>query len=226
MTPALRMLNLIGHITSSVGWLGAVAGFLVLSIAGLTSQNAEVVRGAYLSMNLIGKFVIVPLCLVALLTGVVQSSGTHWGLLRHYWVLVKLSLTVFATIVLLKKVPLIGYAARRAAESKFSSADLHMAGTGLAIHAASGLLVLFVVTTLSVLKPWGLTSYGRRKLQEQRETYISVPMSNALALSDADNEIIGDGLPHGLKTFFAFIGVVVAVFLLLHITGHGLHHIH
>ncbi len=40
---------------------------------------------------------------------------------RHYWVLVKLLLTIFATIVLLMKMPLIGYAARRAAETTVRS---------------------------------------------------------------------------------------------------------
>jgi hypothetical protein len=84
MTPALRKLNLTAHVISSVGFLGGVASFLVLSMAGLTSQDAETVRGAYLAMNLIGQFIIVPLCLAALLTGIVQSLGTEWGLLRYY----------------------------------------------------------------------------------------------------------------------------------------------
>ncbi len=84
MTPALRKLNLTAHVTSSVGWLGAVASFLVLSIAGLTSENADSVRGAYVAMNLIGQFMIVPLSLAALATGLIQSLGTHWGLFRHY----------------------------------------------------------------------------------------------------------------------------------------------
>src|SRR5712691_5373000 len=101
MTPALRKLSFTAHVTSSVGWLGAVASFLVLSIAGLTSQDAETVRGAYLAMNLLGQFIIVPLSLAALLTGLVQSLGTHWGLFRHYWVLVKLTLTIGATLLLL-----------------------------------------------------------------------------------------------------------------------------
>src|SRR5262245_60380762 len=101
MTPALRKLNLTAHVTSSVGWLGAVAGFLALSIAGLASRDAEIVRSAYIAMNLIGLFVIVPLGAVALLTGVVQSLGSHWGLFRHYWVLVKFVLTVAATVLLL-----------------------------------------------------------------------------------------------------------------------------
>src|SRR5712691_1257570 len=101
MTPRLRKLALTAHITCSVGWLGAVASFLVLSIAGLTSQDAEVVRGAYLAMNLIGLFIIVPTSLAALTTGLVQALGSQWGLLRHYWVLVKFLLAIFATIALL-----------------------------------------------------------------------------------------------------------------------------
>ena len=83
MRPALRKLNLTAHVTVSVGWLGAVAAFLVLGIAGLTSQDADIVRGAYLSMNLIGQLIIVPLSLAALLTGLVQSLVTPWGLAGH-----------------------------------------------------------------------------------------------------------------------------------------------
>ena len=40
MTPRVRKWALTAHIAFSVGWLGAVAGFLVLSIAGLTSRDA------------------------------------------------------------------------------------------------------------------------------------------------------------------------------------------
>ena len=101
MSPGLRKLNLTAHVTSSVGWLGAVAAFLVLSIAGLTSRNAETVRGAYISMNLMGKFIVVPLSLAALVTGLVQSLGTQWGLFRYYWVFVKFMLGIGATLLLL-----------------------------------------------------------------------------------------------------------------------------
>ena len=80
MAPRVRKLALTAHVVSSVGWLGSVAAFLALSIAGLTSRNAEIVRGAYLAMNLIGQFIIVPLTLSALITGLIQALGTHWGL--------------------------------------------------------------------------------------------------------------------------------------------------
>ena len=83
MTAHLSKFALTAHIISSVGWFGAVAAFLVLSVAGRTSQDAEVVRSSYLAMNLIGLFVIVPLSLAALLTGLIQSLGTHWGTGRN-----------------------------------------------------------------------------------------------------------------------------------------------
>jgi hypothetical protein len=72
MTPGLRKCALTTHVTSSVGWLGAVGAFLALAIAGLVSQDTQIVRAAYLSMHLTTWFVIVPLCLAALLTGIVQ----------------------------------------------------------------------------------------------------------------------------------------------------------
>src|SRR5215218_1506571 len=101
MRPRVRKFALAAHVASSVGWLGAVAAFLALAVVGLTSQNAETVRGAYLVMEPTAWFVLVPLAFASLVTGLVQSLGTSWGLFRHYWVLFKLLINVATTIVLL-----------------------------------------------------------------------------------------------------------------------------
>ncbi len=170
MTPRLRQFALTAHVTSSVGFLGAVAGFLALAIAGLTSQDAERVRAAYLAMELITWSVIVPLSFASLLTGVVQSLGTPWGLFRHYWVLVKFLLTVVTTVVLLLQVEGIRYLATVAAETTLSSADLRGLRSSLRTHAVGGLLVLLLTTALSVYKPRGMTRYGWRKQQEQGDS--------------------------------------------------------
>jgi len=69
MTAGARKLALTTHITSSVGWLGSVAAFLALAIAGVASQESQIVRAAYLAMHPITWFVIVPLGLASLLTG-------------------------------------------------------------------------------------------------------------------------------------------------------------
>ena len=101
MPPRLRKFALTAHVTFSVGWLGAVIAYLALALTGLLSQDAQLARAAYLSMELIGWFVIVPCSLAALLTGLVQSLGTEWGLFRHYWIGVKFLLTLVGTLVLL-----------------------------------------------------------------------------------------------------------------------------
>jgi hypothetical protein len=165
MTPGLRKFVLTAHVTSSVGWLGAVVAYLALAVAALTSQDARTVRAAWIAMELTGSFVIVPLALASLLIGLVNALGTPWGLFRHYWVLVKFLLTVFATIILLLHMPTVSYFAGEAAET--DSANV-FGLRGELIHAGGGLLVLLVTTTLAVYKPRGMTRYGWRKQQEQR----------------------------------------------------------
>jgi predicted permease len=75
MTPRTRKIALTAHVTSSVGWIGAVAVFLALAVTGLSSQDPQTVRAAYLSMELTARLVIVPLALACLLTGLIWSSS-------------------------------------------------------------------------------------------------------------------------------------------------------
>ncbi|PIB92381.1 hypothetical protein [Caulobacter sp. FWC2] len=163
MSPGLRKLALTVHVTASVGLLGAIAAFLALSVAGLAGRDPQMVRAAYPAMALIARLVVTPLALAALATGLIQSLGTAWGLFRHYWVLIKLLMTLFATAVLLVKLDLIDQAARLASETILARADLRAVGIQLLVHAAGGLLVLLVPAVLSIYKPQGLTRYGARR---------------------------------------------------------------
>lgn len=229
MTPGIRKSVLIGHIIFSVGWLVAVAAFLVLAISGLTSQDAQTTRAVYPAMELIARLVIVPLAFAALLSGLIQSLGTPWGLFRHYWIVSKLLLTVFATIVLLKKMPLISDAAHQASQIRVPSVGLRAEGTGLTVHAAGGLLVLLVITILSVFKPFGLTGYGRRKQQERRhQDSRSTQTVGVKAMPDLYNQTSGDGRPSRLKIWVAagIAVVVLVVHISIHLTGLSLHHGH
>jgi hypothetical protein len=163
MTRQLREFALTTHVTSSVGFMGAVAAFMALAIAGATGRDVQTVNAFSLAMELITSFVIVPMCLASLLTGILQSLVSPWGLFRHYWVVVKLLLTVLSTIVLLVHTRPIGVLARIAAGAEGVGADL--AGLRFQLVAASGaaLLVLLTATVLSIYKPQGLTPYGWRK---------------------------------------------------------------
>jgi hypothetical protein len=208
MTPGVRKVALTTHVTSSVGWLGAVGAFLALAIAGLGSQDPQIVRAAYLAMHLTTWFVIVPLSLAALLTGVVESLGTTWGLFRHYWIVTKLLLTVLATIILLVHTQPIDRVAAVAAQTTLAASDLRQVRFQLVGDACAALFVLLVTTALSVYKPWGMTSYGLRKLNEETAAWRP-PSTRHLA-------------PWGRYVVFGIIAVVLLV-LLLHLGGIGLH---
>lgn len=166
MPPLARKIALTVHVVSSVGWLGAVAAFLALAIAGLESADAQLVRSVYVSMDLVTWWVIVPLSFASLITGVIQALGTTWGVVRHYWVLIKLLLTIVATGLLLLHTQPIGIMARAAMETTLSSTDMRELRLQLIFDAAAALVVLLVNTTLSVLKPRGVTPYGQRKGRE------------------------------------------------------------
>lgn len=168
MPPGLRKFALTAHVTASVGWMGAVAAFLALAIAGLRSRDTQTVRAAYLAMDLTAWAVIVPLAFASLFTGIVQSLGTSWGLIRHYWVLIKLLITVLATLVLLMHMPAIGQVAGLAAVTTLSSGDLRALRVQVAVDAGAALVVLLVATVLGIYKPRGLTPYGWRKQTEAR----------------------------------------------------------
>ena len=168
MRPSLRKLALTAHIVSSVGWLGAVAAFLVLAVAGLTSENPTTVRGAYVAAGTVTWAVIVPLCAATLLTGLIQSLGTTWGLFRHYWVLIKLLLTVAASLLLLLHTTAVDYMANAAAATVLAPGDFRRVRVQLVADASLGLIALVVTTTLSVLKPPGLTPYGFRRRVAER----------------------------------------------------------
>lgn len=164
VSPGVRKFALTAHVTSSVGWLGAVVGFLALAVGGLMTQDASRVRAAYLAMELTAWSVVLPLSLASLLTGLVQSLGTTWGLFRHYWVVFKLLINVFATIVLLMYMQTLSYFAGEAADSRLSNADLlALRSPSPVLHAGAALLLLLVATVLAVYKPRGMTPYGQRR---------------------------------------------------------------
>ena len=169
MSQWLRRFALTAHVTASVGWLGAVLAFLALSLAGLNSTDEQTVRAAYIAMKLTGWAVIVPLSIASLLTGLVQSLGTSWGLFRHYWVVIKLVLTMLATILLLVHMQPVGHIAQAVAETTLEHGEMQGIRLQLVFDAGAGALVLLVATVLSVCKPKGVTPYGQRKQRAERK---------------------------------------------------------
>jgi len=165
MSPAVRKLALTVHLTTSLGWVGAVIAYLGLGIAAVESSDSEAIRAAWIAMEVTGWWVIVPLAIAALVTGLVMSLGTRWGLFRHYWTVISLALTALCTLVLVLHMPAVTATARVA--RTLEGGDLRMLGGDL-FHPGAGLLLLLAITVLNVYKPEGLTPYGWRKQRDER----------------------------------------------------------
>lgn len=166
MAPGLRKLALAAHLTFTIGWIGTVIAYLALGAAASTSQDPQTLRGAWIAMELIGWYVIVPLALGSLLTGLVMAFGTRWGLLRHHWVLISFGLTVFAAGVLVAHMPTVSSHADTARRG--NTAHLEALG-GDVLHPGVGLVVLGFVLLLNIYKPRGMTKYGQRKARKERD---------------------------------------------------------
>lgn len=170
MAPGLRKFALVVHLTVSVGWIGAVLAYLALGASAKTSQDALTARAAWSAMEVTGWYVIVPLAVSALLTGLIMSLGTPWGLFRHCWVLISLALTVLCTAVLLLHMSDMSATAAMPREMDMAPGAKGAGHGGMGsdlLHPGVGLVFLLAIAALNVYKPRGLTPYVWRKQQER-----------------------------------------------------------
>lgn len=138
--------------------------YIALAVAA-AEGGATTVQAAWTGMELIGWWVLIPLSLTTLMTGVVMAIGTPWGLFRHYWVSISLILTAIATGILVLHMPDVSTRADQI--QRADPARLEAMGSDLT-HSIGGLVLLLVVTMLNVYKPKGLTRHGWREQSEQR----------------------------------------------------------
>ncbi len=156
--PLIRKLALTTHVVAAVGWLGAVAAFVALAATGLGTKSADLARAAFVAMALVGWFVIVPLAIASLLTGLVQALGTPWGLARHYWVVMKLLITAACTVLVMLHMQPASRLASMVTDGSPFQGNARAIGIQLVADAAAAAIVLVAATALAVYKPKGLTS--------------------------------------------------------------------
>ena len=215
MRPSVRTFALTVHVVTAVGWIGAVLVFLALGIIGLLTSVDITVRGVYTVMEPAAWAVLVPLAFASLVTGLVVSLGTAWGVFRHYWVLLKLLITVVATLILLVYMATFREMARLAADV---SAPLELVrNPSPVLHAALALIALLMATGLAIYKPLGMTAYGGSKRRSHQPVAAeSTPAKTPLTQSVATPR-------------WVYVCAIVAVHLLLilvflHFTGTSLVH--
>lgn len=204
MLPRLRKAVLTTHITFSVGWLGAVVVFLVLAITGLNSEDTQLARASLLAMKLSAWFVILPFCLLSLFTGIVQAIGTKWGLFKHYWIVVKLFLTVISTLLLILHLQPINALAEIGRDTSFPPTQHAEQIINIISKTGAAIIALLVITTISIYKPWG-------KISKNQE-----PKKELLEMSEKKKPV----------SYYILIGLLclLAIVVIMHLFGGGIRH--
>ena len=214
MTGDLRRFVLTTHVMSSVGWAGAVVAFLALAAIGLTSQHEPTVRGAYLVMAPAAWFVLVPLAHASLLSGVAISLGTPWGLFRHYWVVAKLVITLFSTVILLIYMGTFRQMAGVAADPIVELGLVR--NPSPLLHAILALVLLLAATVLAIYKPFGMTPYGARSSMRAPVGAPSLPSTTVPVMAQPN--------PRHWEYLLWIVGLaILALIILSHLLGSGTH---
>jgi len=81
------------HYVSSVGWLGVGLCQFTIDVVALSTSDRVVVVGGRELAHVFDVDLLLPLALVSLGTGVLRAVRSRWGLVRHWWVFVKLVVT-------------------------------------------------------------------------------------------------------------------------------------
>ncbi|MFD3925574.1 DUF2269 family protein [Streptomyces sp. NPDC058614] len=152
-----RRASLVVHVAASASWLGLTLGLLALGITAATTGSAVTVEASVRAMKLFADWLLLPVALLTLLSGLLLSLGTPWGLARYRWVCAKFWLTLATTTATV-------FALRPAVNSAVTAVaagnPLPDAGDVLFGPIVSLSAYLFM-TVISVVKPWGLTRRGR-----------------------------------------------------------------
>jgi uncharacterized membrane protein len=149
-----RKAVLLLHIASAGSWLGID---VVLGLLVLTAFTGDEVAAPAALVG-IARFATWPLLTAGLLTlasGVLLGLGTKYGLIRYWWVLVKLVLNlVLVTLGVGLLAPMVGELSGQARASLLDGTPLP-ALTDLPFPPVVSGTTLLIAMTLSVFKPWG-----------------------------------------------------------------------
>ncbi|MGI8331352.1 hypothetical protein ACRYCC_15430 [Actinomadura scrupuli] len=146
------------HVGVSVGWLGLSLAMAALAIAGAVIGDHPVRHGAYELMHVFDLTIVIPSVVLTLVSGLVLSLGTPWGLIRHRWVLLKLVISLIIPITATVQKTWIEQLQERTRDPAGETGGV---GLALTVTTICYMLLLWTAVVLSIYKPGGRTRWGR-----------------------------------------------------------------
>jgi hypothetical protein len=165
LTPATRKAVLVLHAVTGISWMGVDIALFVLLMTARTTDDPTLVVSGFNAIRIIVPVAVPPLSLGILVTGLILGLGTPWGLVRYWWVLVKLSLSLVMTVLVflsllpaINSIPVLSVTPMSADAVR---ASLGFLPTQLMFPPIVSFLMLGVATILSIFKPWRRTPWSR-----------------------------------------------------------------
>ncbi len=161
-----RKALLLFHVLSSVSWIGVDLAMGVLAYRGLATDDPAELAVIYRALEMFCVPLLLTLGLLSLGSGIWLGLGTRFGLVRYWWVLVKLAISlVLLTLVLVALRPTLLEGAAQATVVDASLPErLTDVSRNMLFPPVVSTTMLAFVTWLAVYKPWGVTPRGRRFL--------------------------------------------------------------
>jgi hypothetical protein len=165
LAPAARKAVMVLHAICGISWMGVDIAVFVLLVTARTTNDPALVISGFNAIRMIVPIAVPPLSLGILLTGLILGLGTRWGLLRYWWVLLKLMLSLIMTVlVFVSLVP--GVNSIAVLSTTTMSADAVRASLGslpdqLMFPPIVSFLMLGIAAILSIFKPWRRTPWSR-----------------------------------------------------------------
>ncbi|GAA2259231.1 hypothetical protein GCM10010232_57380 [Streptomyces amakusaensis] len=158
-----RKLTLVIHVVTSVGWVGLSLAMAVLGTMGYTTDDPAVAKGVYYAMYVFDDTCVTVFSVTAAVTGILLSCGTKWGLMLHWWIVVKWVITLFMTIFAWFVIhPIVTTATERTADVGDGPPNPGWVADFLLWSVPALFVLLTVAAVISIYKPWGRTARGRR----------------------------------------------------------------
>jgi hypothetical protein len=146
-----RRALLVAHVLSSVAWFGVAVFVLFLLLLARSTGDPTYARALYRTVET-SVWLSVPMAALSALTGLLLGLGTPWGVATHWWVVLKeIAFVPLVVTDLLLIAP--------------TAHDLARGGSGGFVEPAiAHCVILALATVVSIVKPFGKTPHGRRRV--------------------------------------------------------------
>jgi uncharacterized membrane protein len=151
----LRKTVLLLHIVAGGTWFGLDVAMAVLVFTAIGTDSAAVRAYTLQSLKLITVWPMFSAAMLSLITGILLGLGSKYGLLRYWWVAIKLGLNLILTALVVTALRSEVANAASLGAQLAGGADVDWNFTNMIYPPIVSPTALTIAFLLAVFKPWG-----------------------------------------------------------------------